>query len=125
MDAVANTYESLPSAEHERLAILADNYGEAAALMLYGPQHGLPTVISDVNSFHARGYGPFPPENVLITGSTVEDEARHFATCRVAGHVVPPFGVHNLEYKYGQEIVLCSHPRFDWAKEWARFQQFG
>jgi hypothetical protein len=58
--------------------------------MLYGPQSNLPIPISDVNSFHARGYGSFEPENVLITGSDLEDESKYFKTCRIAGQVTVP-----------------------------------
>lgn len=125
VDAVANAYHSLPTSEHHRLAILAENYGEAAALMLYGPQHDLPPPISEVNSFHDRGYGPFAPENVLITGSNLEDESKYFANCRIVGRVGPPYKLHNLEFLYGQEMLLCSHPRFDWAKQWPEMQRFG
>lgn len=125
VDAVANAYHSLPPSEHQRLAILAEDYGEAGALTLYGPQHALPPPISEVNSFHDRGYGPFAPENVLITGSNLEDESKYFANCRVVGRIVPPYGLHNLEFLYGREILLCSHPRFDWTKQWPEMQSFG
>ena len=53
--------------------MLANNYGEAGALELYGPQYGLPEVISSANSFHARGYGAFEPQTVIVTGSSLRD----------------------------------------------------
>jgi hypothetical protein len=123
--AVAQAYHSLAPAERTQLAIFAENYGEAGALVIYGGRYGLPAPISGVNSWHDRGYGPFPPENVLTTGAGLQDELRYFETCRLAGHFTPPYGIHNDEFRFGQQILLCSHPRFDWAKGWPDMQIFG
>src|SRR6202008_4156740 len=54
---VAQIRDGLPPQERARLGILTGNYGEAGALNLYGPRHGLPTAISGTNSFWLRGYG--------------------------------------------------------------------
>jgi hypothetical protein len=122
---VSTTYNSLSREERAGITILAENYGEASALMLYGPRHNLPAPISEINSFHARGYGPFAPENLLITGGTLEKESKYFQSCRIAGHVKIPYNLHNLEYLYGRDILLCSHPRFNWAQKWPELQRFG
>ena len=65
---VAAVRDGLPAGERTQVAVAANNYGEAGALALYGPAYGLPTPISTVNSFHDRGYGPFAPETVIVTG---------------------------------------------------------
>ncbi len=43
---VARIYNSLPAEERDRTAIFANNYGEAGAINLFGPKHGLPPAIS-------------------------------------------------------------------------------
>ncbi|HEY0785186.1 MAG TPA: glycosyltransferase family 39 protein, partial [Acidobacteriaceae bacterium] len=53
---VAAVRDRLPEEDRARLAVLANNYGEAGALSLYGPQYQLPTPISSVNTFHQRGW---------------------------------------------------------------------
>jgi hypothetical protein len=66
--AVAQIRDSLPAQDRDHLGILAANYGEAGALNLYGPGHGLPPAISGINSFWERGYGNPPPETVIALG---------------------------------------------------------
>jgi hypothetical protein len=124
VNAVADAYHSLTPAERDRLAILADNYGEAGALELYGPQHGLPEPIALVNSFWLRGYGPFPPENVLVTGQKLKNLAPHFESCRLVGEVRIPYGVRNEEAR-SPEIYLCHHLNGSWDEVWQKERHFG
>jgi hypothetical protein len=51
VETVASVYESLPAEERAKATIFAGNYGEAGALNLYGPELGLPEVISSINSW--------------------------------------------------------------------------
>jgi 4-amino-4-deoxy-L-arabinose transferase-like glycosyltransferase len=58
--AVAKVYGSLPAGEREEAVIAASNYGEAAAIELFGKPYGLPPVISGHNQYflwgtHGRG----------------------------------------------------------------------
>ena len=122
---VAAVRDTLPPADRSRLAILANNYGEAGAIALYGPQYNLPTPISSVNSFHDRGYGPFEPETVIVTGSTLDDQLENFATCVVAAHVRIPYGVRNEESMAHPVILVCHHLRLPWPLAWSRSQAFG
>jgi hypothetical protein len=121
---VASVRDRLQPEERDRLAILAENYGEAGALALYGPQYGLPTPISGVNSFHDRGYGPFAPENVIVAGGNYNDLIQHFESCRVASPVHIPYGVKNEEAGY-EVLFVCHHLRESWDVLWPKNQHFG
>ena len=94
---VAAVRDTLSPQDRSRLAVLANNYGEAGALALYGPQYNLPTPISSTNTFHLRGYGPYAPETVIVLGGDLEDQLRNFESCEVAARVVIPYGVRNEE----------------------------
>jgi 4-amino-4-deoxy-L-arabinose transferase-like glycosyltransferase len=122
---VAAVRDTLSLEERSRLAILANNYGEAGALSLYGPQYNLPTPISSTNTFHLRGYGPYEPETVIVVGGELEDQLHNFESCRVAAHVEIPYGVRNEESVYHPEILVCHHLRWPWPEAWARSQEFG
>lgn len=124
-DAVAHVYRTLPENERQRTAILAGNYGEAGAINLYGPQRGLPTAISGVNSYWLRGYGNAPPETFIIVGFSRERVDRIFAVCSLAGHVTNREGVENEETKYYPDIFVCSQPRQPWNVLWERLKSFG
>jgi 4-amino-4-deoxy-L-arabinose transferase-like glycosyltransferase len=122
---VAEIYNSLPAEERARTAILAGNYGQAGAIRLYGPAHGLPAAISGVNSGWARGYGDPPPEQVIVLGFGLEAAQRFFATCQVVGQVTNRFGVENEESTNQPAIVLCQKPRWPWPELWPRLRGFG
>jgi hypothetical protein len=122
---VAAVRDALPLEDRARLAVLAHNYGEAGALALYGPQYGLPTPISSTNSFFYRGYGPYEPETVIVTGSELNDQLANFQTCVIAAHVRIPYGVRNEESRYHQDILVCHHMREPWPQRWARSLAFG
>ena len=122
---VAAVRDTLPLEDRSRLAILANNYGEAGALALFGPQYNLPTPISSINTFHLRGYGPYEPETVIVTGGDLDDQLQNFETCTIAAKVHIPFGVLNEESRYHQDILLCHHLRHPWPLVWGRSQEFG
>ena len=122
---VAAIRDTLSPADQAHLGIDANNYGEAAALDLYGPQFHLPTVISTTNDFYPRGYGAPPPETLLIVGSDRESELRYFQSCAVVGHVVLPYGVHNEETDDHPQILLCHHLKRPWPELWSRIEAFG
>ena len=91
---VAAVRDQLPAAERERYAVLAENYGAAGAVALYGPKYGLPVPIATVNDFYDRGWGPFEPETLIVVGGRLEDESQFFESCKVMGMVHLPNGVH-------------------------------
>ena len=122
---VAAVRDGLRPDERERLGLLANNYGEAGALELYGPQYGLPEPISSTNSFHPRGFGPFEPETVIVTGDDLDDQIKNFAECRIAAKLVIPYGVLNEESRDHEQILVCSHLRGSWPAVWAKSQEFG
>jgi hypothetical protein len=122
---VAAVRDTLPPADRTHLAVLANNYGEAGALALYGPQYGLPTPISSTNTFHLRGYGPYDPETVIVTGGDLDDQLTNFETCTVAAQVHIPYNIHNEEAVYHPQILVCHHLRHPWPEVWSKSQVFG
>ena len=122
---VAAVRDGLRPEERERLGVLANNYGEAGALELYGPRYGLPVPISSTNSFHLRGYGAVEAETLIVTGDDLDDQLKNFEQCRVAAKVVIPYGVVNEESRDHQEILVCRHLRRLWPEVWAKSQEFG
>lgn len=122
---VASVYDSLPPAERARTAILAGNYGEAGALDMYGPARHLPSVISEVNSYFARGYGSTPPARAIVVGYGMDDALALFGACHVAAHVTNAHGVLNEETREHRDVLLCTEPRPEWPTLWARLRRYG
>ncbi len=118
---VAEIYEAQP----EGTGILAANYGEAGAVALYGPDYGLPTPISGMNSFWARGYGNPPPERVIVLGFEQEALAEFFETCVLTGNTPNPLGVENEETLFHPEIFVCEGLKLPWEVFWEEMRRFG
>lgn len=121
---VARIWNTLPPAERRTTAIYCANYGEAGAVNLYGPKHGLPQAISGVNSFWARGYGNPPPETVIVLGGRPERLAERFESVVLAGRVPNPLRVENEEAEH-PDIYLCRKPRRGWEEVWPTLRRFG
>jgi 4-amino-4-deoxy-L-arabinose transferase-like glycosyltransferase len=125
VETVAGIYAALPAEQRARTAVLAGNYGEAGAVNLYGPAHGLPEAISGVNSYWARGYGEPPPETLIVLGFRRDAVERLFESCRPAGRVASPHGIRNEEARDHPDIFLCGGPRQPWPDIWSELRRFG
>jgi hypothetical protein len=125
VDDVAGVRDALPPGERRQLMLLANNYGEAGALALYGPSHGLPVPISSTNSFYDRGYGPYVPQTVIATGFGGDELGKYFSDCVVAGHESIPYGVQNEESVDHPDIYVCHQLRGTWPEVWKHARSFG
>jgi hypothetical protein len=122
---VAQIRDSLPAQDRAQLGIMAGNYGEAGAINLYGPQYGLPTAISGINSFWQRGYGTPPPQTLIVIGIGGKFLDRNFTQCEVAAHTWNVYGVMNEETRDHQDIYVCRGLRQSWPEFWKDFHYFG
>ena len=122
---IAAVRDQLPPGDLPRLAVLANNYGEAGALELYGPHYHLPQPISSTNTFHLRGYGPYEPETLIVVGSNLEDQLKNFQSCAVVAQVWLPHKVRDEETEDHPDILVCRHLGRSWPDVWSRSQVFG
>ena len=113
------------SGERPSLGILVGNYGEAAAINLYGPRYQLPTAISPVNSYWKRGYGENPPEAVITLGYSREFLNLLFSSCHLVGQNGNEYGVENEESRFSPDIFLCEGIRGSWEDIWLQLRSFG
>jgi 4-amino-4-deoxy-L-arabinose transferase-like glycosyltransferase len=122
---VASVYHSLPEAERANTAILANNYGEAGAMALYGPALGLPPVLSRTNSAWYRGYGDPPPGVIIELGNTAQDQRGSVARCVSHGVFRNREGVANEESANDYEIFVCRDIPPMWPQIWGSKPRFG
>jgi 4-amino-4-deoxy-L-arabinose transferase-like glycosyltransferase len=122
---VAEIYAKIPEEEKAVTGILAGNYGEAGAVNLYGPEYGLPKVISGVNTYWLRGYGDPPPQTLIVLG--IEDVKIYsfFKECGIEGRISNPYNIPNEEYLDHSRIYVCRGLRKPWAEIWQFFQNYG
>jgi hypothetical protein len=122
---VARIRDSFAPEDRARVKIFCGNYGEAGAINLYGPRHGLPPAICPVNSFWERGYGDPPPELLIVLGSSAKKLEGNFDSVELVGHTTNREGVANEEATDHPDIFLCRHLRPPWPEVWKKIRAFG
>jgi hypothetical protein len=122
---VARIWNTFVPEERSRVGILAANYGEAGAISLYGPQHGLPEPISGINSYWYQGYPDPPPQMLIVLGFSQRFRDRNFTECRLAGKIENPYNVLNEETREHPDIFICTGLKQSWAEFWKDFHYYG
>ena len=105
----AAVYASLAPADRAATSILVDNYGEAAAIDLYGPAYGLPPALSGQNQYGLWGLRGQTPRNVLRVQEHPERLRPHCAQMRLLAHTFSPYA---RAFENGKAIAFCRdiHP---------------
>ncbi|HEV3155911.1 MAG TPA: glycosyltransferase family 39 protein [Candidatus Baltobacteraceae bacterium] len=119
---VARVYDALPPSERRNAAILASNYGEAAALDVYGAVDHLPPALSEQDQYFLWGTHGYDGSIVIVVNA---DRARWERICN-RSRVVARFGVpYAMPYERDRTIVLCHGTRVPLPLAWPRFKHFG
>ncbi|HTW82942.1 MAG TPA: glycosyltransferase family 39 protein [Candidatus Sulfotelmatobacter sp.] len=119
---VAAAYEALPPADRARVAILAVDYGEAAAIDVYGAKDGLPPAISGNDQYWL--WGPRDHDGSVILH--VNGEPAMWAAFCAQSSVVGTFGApYAMPYENDRPIILCRGLRADLRDTWYRFKRYG
>jgi hypothetical protein len=118
-DAVTRVWRSLPRAERSSAVIFTANYGEAGALLRYGPERGLPRAYSGHNSFTSFGRPPGSSGPVIVVGFGPWFFPRaEFKGCHTAARFDNGLDLDNEEQ--GAPIDVCAGPARPWAELWPR-----
>lgn len=120
---VARIYYALPAAQRDRAAIVASNYGEAAAIDFFGVQYGLPPVISGHNNYWLWGTRGYSGDVVIDVNG---DCGRHdmpdlFRNARLATRFDAPWVI-----SYEQEIPIsvCTGITQPLSKLWPQLRHY-
>ncbi len=112
---VARVHAALPPEDRARVLIVADNYGEAAALGYYGRELGLPHAVSQHNSFWLWGPGRSEVEVAIIVGKDEQDMREAWEQVEVAGRFSHPYA---MPYEQRRPILVCRGLRFPLEVAW-------
>ena len=118
---VARIYRALPPEDRRRAAIVASNYGEAAAIDVYGSEDGLPPALSGQDQYYVWGPRGYDGSVVIhING----DPGRWRANCAsldMAGTFGAPLV---MPYENDRPIFVCRGLRVPLDTAWPRFKRF-
>jgi hypothetical protein len=117
---VAAVYHSLPESDRTRAGLMTDSYGEAAALDLFGPRHGLPRATSAHNTYYY--WGPPDTDVVVVIAWSRRRLDRLFGDVNEVRRISNAQGIVNESAQ--QKIFVCRRPLRPWPEIWAALRSF-
>lgn len=107
VDQIEQAIESLAPEERNALVIVTANYGQAAALEIYGKGRNLPPILSGHNSYYFWSRdraSDLDVQGIIALGYSESGVAEAFDVVRTVGRIQMPAGIDNEEA--GRPIVL-------------------
>ena len=119
-EVVAGVYNNLPAEIRPRTAIFGQNYGEAAAIDMFGPKYGLPDAISGHQSYFLWGPRGYTGESVIVMHGDREDLEQKFAEVRKVAHVGHPYSMpfEHFDIYYCQGLKRPLREIWPTVKNW-------
>jgi hypothetical protein len=90
---VARVYHSLPFDMRPKTAIFGQNCGQAGAVDLFGPKHGLPPAISGHQNYFLWGPQDYTGESVIVMQGLQQDLEQRCASLHKAASVYHPYSM--------------------------------
>jgi hypothetical protein len=118
---VAKAYHALPEDERSRTAILAQNYGEAAAIDVFGAADGLPPAISGQNQYFLWGARGYDGGVILHINGDPETWRKRCASVEVVAKFGAPYV---MPYENDRPIFVCRGFRAPLGDVWPRFRSY-
>lgn len=116
---VEAAWARIPTTDRAATGIKVDNYGEAAALDLYG--YGLPPALSGHNQYHLWGLHGQPPRDLLVVQ---DDPAALRPYCRQIIVLGTTRSRYAMAYENGKTIALCRGVTPSIAALWPQLKHY-
>lgn len=120
-DQVGAAWQQIPATDRARTAIKVDNYGEAAALDVYGARYGLPPALSGHNQYYIWGLRGQDPVNLLVVQNHPE---RLYPYCQHTIIYRTTQSPDAMAYENGKIIAFCQGLKVKLADEWPNLKDF-
>jgi hypothetical protein len=118
---VAEVYRSLPAEEQASAVFFGNNYGEAAAIDVYGRSLGLPPAISGHNNYYLWGPRGHDGSVIIIIGGSAGQYAEMFDSSRVAGRIDAPYA---MPYETNQPVFVLTGIKAPFESSWPRVKHY-
>ena len=90
---VAAVYRALPPQDRARAVFYGNNYGESAAIDVFGRRLGLPPAIGGHNNYFLWGPRGHDGSVIIIIGGSTKHYADLFSSFEVAGRITTPYAM--------------------------------
>ncbi|MFQ5665883.1 MAG: hypothetical protein ACE5I7_05560 [Candidatus Binatia bacterium] len=118
---VTRVYQGLPAEERAQAGIIAETFGEAAALNFFGPQAGLPHAIGTLNNYWLWGPGHYTGEIMLVIASPESRLLRLFRQVERTAPIHCHYCMPDLAHKF---VYICRHSRRPLSDLWPQLRHY-
>jgi 4-amino-4-deoxy-L-arabinose transferase-like glycosyltransferase len=118
---VGNVYQSLSPEDRAQAAIVAGNYGEAAAIDFFGRQYGLLPAISGHNQYYLWGTHGYSGNVIIDVAGDCGAREHLFATSERAATFSSPWV---MPYENDIPIMVCRGIKKPLAELWPSIKSF-
>jgi hypothetical protein len=118
---VGRIYQTLPPEEQARAVFLGTNYGEAAAIDVFGNPWHLPAAISGHNNYFLWGPRGHDGSVVIRLGGERENLLKAYATVQAAGVFENPWA---MPSETGRTIWICRGRKPPLDTAWPSFKNY-
>ncbi|MGH8219345.1 MAG: hypothetical protein ACREUT_12415 [Steroidobacteraceae bacterium] len=118
---VAKVYWSLPPQERARAVFFGQNYGEAAAIDVFGRRLGLPPAISGHNNYYLWGPRGHDGSVTIIIGGSTKVYAALFRSVEVAGRITTRYA---MPYETDQPVYVLRGSKMPLQKAWPKVKSY-
>jgi hypothetical protein len=115
---VAELYNSLPSEQRIKTAILAGNYGGAGAIDFFGPRYGLPKSISAHQNYYYWGPREYTGESLILLEWSLKDAQHWCRSVDVGPRNEPSLGMGWEHYN----ILVCRDFKLPLSQAWPKLK---
>jgi hypothetical protein len=118
---VAQVYASLPPAERARAAIKTSNYGEAAAIDVFGARYHLPPAISGHNQYYLWGTHGYTGDVLIDVNGDCGAKEHFFRESHLAARFSSPYV---MPYEDNLPIMVCRGIKKPLADIWPAVKEY-
>jgi hypothetical protein len=118
---VSKVYRALPAIDRKDAVFFGRNYGEAAALDIYGPSFEGPPAISGHNTYFLWGPNGFSGAVVIVVGGDASRLARIFNDIQIMGRIDNPYA---MPYETNIPIYVLRSPRASISEIWPALKHY-
>jgi len=118
---VAAVYHALPPQDRAKAVFFGRNYGESAAIDVFGPSLGLPPAIGNHNSYWLWGPLGHDGSVTILIGGEREDYEQEFDSVSVEGRTDDPYA---MPYETNQPIYVLRGPHQTLGEIWSKLKHY-
>jgi 4-amino-4-deoxy-L-arabinose transferase-like glycosyltransferase len=120
-DQIASVYRSLPPQDRARAVFFGNNYGEAAAIDVFGRRLGLPPAISGHNNYYLWGPRGHDGSVIIIIGGSTKHYAELFGSIEIAGRITNPYA---MPYETDKPIYVLRNMKMRLEDFWPKVKSY-